>query len=256
MRPVADGRRGASRGYGRGAVSGPERLIVEDGSRLAEAAAEWIAAAAAADIRARGGFSLALAGGATPRPVYERLARDDLAGRVEWDRVAIFFGDERSVPPSDRASNYRMAAAALLDRVPIPKSRIHRMEAERADLEAAARDYERSLPEHLDLLLLGMGADGHTASLFPGSPALEERARRVVPVTVTVPPRLRLTITPAVIAAARRVAVLVAGAEKAATVVRVLEGPPRPRELPAQLALKGLWFLDHDAAARLARATA
>jgi 6-phosphogluconolactonase len=235
---------------------GAERIVSEDASRLADAAARWIAAAMEADIRARGGFSLALTGGATPRPVYERLAREDLAGRVEWRRVEIFFGDERAVPPSDSASNYRMAASALLDRVPIPASRIHRMEAERADLDAAARDYERLLPEHLDLLLLGMGADGHTASLFPRSPALDESARRVVPATAPVPPRMRLTITPPVIAAARRVAVLVAGADKAATVARVLEGPPRPRELPAQLALTGLWFLDHDAAARLARATA
>lgn len=237
-------------------MRGPERLVVEDASRLAEAAAEWIAAAAAADIRLRGGCALALAGGATPRPVYERLARDPLAARIDWRRVEVFFGDERAVSPADPASNFRMAAAALLDHVPIPAGRIHRLEADRADLDAAARDYERLLPARLDLLLLGMGPDGHTASLFPGSTALEERTRRVVRATAATPPRTRLTITPLVISAARRVAVLVAGADKAATVARVLEGPPQPRDLPAQLALGGIWFLDRDAAARLERTAA
>lgn len=237
-------------------MNGPRRIVIEDALRFVDSAAEWIAGAVEADIRSRDSCTLALAGGATPRPVYERLARDPFAGRIDWRRVEIFFGDERAVPPSDPASNYRMAAAALLDRVPIPAGRVHRMEAERADLEAAARDYERVLPERLDLLVLGMGPDGHTASLFPRSPALEERTRRVVPATGTTQPAMRLTITPPVIAAARRVAVLVAGADKAATVARVLQGPAQPRDLPAQFALSGVWFLDPDAAAQLGRAAA
>lgn len=234
----------------------PQKIIIEDTPRFVDSAAAWIAGAVEADIRNRGSCALALAGGATPRPVYERLARDPFAGRIDWRRVEIFFGDERSVSPSGPASNYRMAAAALLDHVPLPVGRIHRMEAERADLEAAAREYERILPERLDLLLLGMGPDGHTASLFPGSPALEECARRVVPAAATAQPRMRLTITPPVIAAARRVVVLVAGADKAATVARVLQGPVKPRDLPAQLALGGVWFLDRDAAAGLKSAAA
>ncbi len=234
----------------------PERIVVEDASRLAEAAADWIAAAVEEDVRYRGHCALALSGGATPRPVYERLARDPIAVRISWRDVEVYFGDERAVPPRDPASNYGMAAAALLGRVPIPAVRVHRMEAERADRDAAAREYERILPEQLDILLLGMGADGHTASLFPGSAALEQRERRVVPVTGPWPPPDRLTITPPVIAAARRVAVLVAGADKAGVVALALQGPDRPRELPVQLARRGVWFLDRAAAAQLRSAAA
>jgi len=229
----------------------PRQLVVEDARRLADVAAEWIAAAIAGEIREHGGCAVALAGGHTPRPVYERLAHDPLARRIDWRNVDIYFGDERAVPPDDPASNYGAAAAVLLSRVPVPAARVHRMEAERGDRDAAARDYDRILPRHLDLLLLGLGGDGHTLSLFPGSAALDERERRVVPATGPTPPRERLTATPPVIASARRIAVLVAGADKAAIVARVLEGPLRPRDLPAQLALGGVWFLDREAAARL-----
>ena len=234
----------------------PERLVIADGAALTEAAAEWIAAAIESDVRDRGRCAVALSGGTTPRPVYERLARTPLASRIAWRNVAIYFGDERAVPPADPQSNYAMARTALLDRAGIPAAQVHRMEAERADRDAAARDYERVLPEQLDLLLLGMGADGHTASLFPGSPLLDERRRRVAPATGPTPPRERLTITPPVIARARRVAVLVAGAEKAATVAAVLRSPARPGELTVQLALGGTWFVDRAAAANLAEATA
>jgi len=229
----------------------PQRIVVAEASRLADAAAEWIASAAEADLRERGCCALALSGGDTPRPVYERLARDPLAARINWREMDIYFGDERGVPPRDPASNYGMAATALLERVPLRADRVHRMEAERADREAAAWDYERILPERLDILLLGMGPDGHTASLFPGSPALDQRDRLVVPVTGPKAPAERLTITPPVIAAARRVVVLVAGADKAVTVAQALEGPERPRDLPVQLARRGVWFLDRAAAAQL-----
>jgi 6-phosphogluconolactonase len=229
----------------------PERIVVVEAFRLADAAAEWIAAVAIADVRDRGRCALALSGGQTPRPVYEQLARDPLAARIAWQDVDVYFGDERAVAPRDPASNYAMAAAALLERVPIPAGRVHRMEAERPDRDAAAREYERILPERLDILLLGMGPDGHTASLFPGSPAMDERERLVIPVTSPKAPAERLTITPPVIAAARRVAVLISGADKAATVARVLQGPERPRDLPVQLARRGVWFLDRAAAADL-----
>ncbi len=231
-------------------MSGPERIVVEDAARLADAAAEWVAAAIERALAERGRCSLALAGGETPRPVYERLAREPLASRIRWRDVTVFFGDERAVAPDDPASNYHMARAALLDRLPAAP-RVHRMEAERPDGDAAARDYERLLPESLDVLLLGMGPDGHTASLFPGSPALEERTRLVLAVTGTKPPPRRLTITPPVIAAARRIAVLAAGGAKAPAVARALHGPPAPQDCPAQLARRGAWFLDPAAAGAL-----
>lgn len=213
--------------------------------------ARWIAAELAAAVAQRGSCALALSGGHTPRPVYEALATAPPAGSVDWGRVDVYFADERGVPPEHPDSNYRMAAEALLERVPLVRARVHRMPADRPDRDAAAREYERLLPAALDLLLLGMGPDGHTASLFPGSPALEERGRLVVPAESPFPPVPRLTITPPVIARARRVAVLVAGAEKAAMVARALEGPAVPREVPVQLAADAHWFLDEAAASAL-----
>jgi len=233
----------------------PRQIVIEAAPRLAEVAAEWLATSVESDIRDRGRCTVALSGGETPQPIYEHLARGPLALRIGWRDVEIFFGDERAVPPDDPASNYGMAAASLLGRVPIPPDRVHRLEAERADRDAAAREYEQILPGQLDVLVLGMGADGHTASLFPGSAALDEHVRRVIPVTGPKPPIERLTITPLVIAAARRVAVLVTGAGKATMVARALQGPVRPRDLPVQLALGGTWFLDRAAAASLRSAT-
>jgi 6-phosphogluconolactonase len=212
-------------------------------------AAAWIADAIAAAVVERGTCAIALSGGSTPRAVYEHLARDDMS--VPWGHLEVFFGDERCVPPDDPASNYHMALDALLRHVPIPPTRVHRMPADAADVDAAARAYEALLPERLDVLLLGMGADGHTASLFPGAPTLDERERRVVPAEGPTPPRRRLTITPPVIAAAHRAVMIVAGAEKAEAVERALQGPFDPHALPAQLALGADWILDRDAAARL-----
>jgi 6-phosphogluconolactonase len=218
---------------------------------LAAAAARRIAEAIEDAITRRGHCTLALAGGATPRPVYACMAVPPLADRVAWDHVAVYFSDERCVPPDADESNYRMAREELLRHVPISRTSVHRMEAERADTDAAARDYEQQLPAALDILLLGMGEDGHTASLFPGSPALAERARRVVVVTRPAPHRPRMTITPRVIDAARNLIVLVAGTGKAATVARALQGPYVPDELPIQFALRGTWLMDHAAAGQL-----
>ncbi len=216
---------------------------------FAAAVARWISAEVAAAIAQRGTCALALSGGHTPRPVYEALAAPDAT--VDWGRVDVYFADERGVPPEHPDSNYRMAAAAFLERVPLVRGRVHRMPAERPDRDAAAREYERLLPDALDLLLLGMGPDGHTASLFPGAPALDERERRVVPSLSPFPPAPRLTITPPVIETARRVAVLVTGADKAPLVARALEGPLAPARLPVQLAARASWFLDEAAAAAL-----
>ena len=143
---------------------------------------------------------------------------------------------------------------ALLTHVAIPEARVHRIEGERRDLDAAAADYGRELPAALDVLVLGMGSDGHTASLFPGSPAVLERRRRVMLVDSPKPPRQRITITPPVIAAARQVVVLVTGRDKAPAVARALDGDaPSPSEVPAVLARDGVWFLDPLAAAQLPR---
>jgi 6-phosphogluconolactonase len=226
-----------------------EPIVAADLDELARRAAAWMAEEVTQAVARRRGCSLALSGGSTPRPAYERLAAQPA---VPWEAVEIYFGDERAVPPSDPASNYRMAREALLDRVGLPEGRVHRMEADDRDLEAAAARYAALLPDRLDVLVLGMGPDGHTASLFPHSPALRETEKRVVPATSPVPPLHRLTITPPVIAAARRVAVITAGASKAPVVAEVLRGPWRPEARPAQLAREGTWIIDRAAAAGLA----
>ena len=225
-----------------------EPIVAADLDELARRAAAWMAEEVRQAVARRRRCALALSGGSTPRPAYERLATEPA---VPWNEVEIYFGDERAVPPTDPASNYRMAREALLDRVGLPAGRVHRMEADAPDFEAAAARYAALLPERLDVLVLGMGPDGHTASLFPRSPALRETEKRVVPATSPLPPVHRLTITPPVIAAAHRVAVITAGAWKAPVVAKVLRGPWRPDELPAQLAREGTWLIDRAAAADL-----
>jgi len=224
-------------------------IVAVNADELARLAAAWMAEEVRRAVARRGGCALALSGGSTPRPAYERLAAEPA---VPWNAVDVYFGDERAVPPSDPASNYRMAREALLDRVGLPPDRVHRMEADDPDRDAAAARYAALLPDRLDVLVLGMGPDGHTASLFPRSAALRETERKVVPAPSPVPPAHRLTITPPVIASARRVAVITAGAAKAPVVAQVLRGPWRPEDLPAQLAREGTWLIDRPAAAALA----
>jgi len=226
----------------------PERIVVES-QELPHTAAAWIANAIMQAIRNNGRCSIALSGGKSPQPIYAKLAAS--FREIPWKNVDVYFGDERAVPPTDPMSNYGMARASLLDRVPVPAANVRRMEGERADLDAAARDYERLLPTAFDVLLLGIGPDGHTASLFPGAPTLDERTRRVVAADSPFPPPRRLTITPPVIAAARQTAMIVAAGDKAGIVQRALEGPRDPHALPSQLALGGVWILDRDAASKL-----
>lgn len=230
----------------------PERITIEEHAEFVASVANWLAVSISAAVAERGSCALALSGGSTPRPIYTRLAERH-AG-VPWGRVDIFFGDERCVPPDDVRSNYHMANETLLSRVPVLPERVYRMEGELPDEDAAAHDYERLLPERLDVLLLGIGADGHTASLFPGAPELDERVRSVLPSRSPEAPRDRLTITPPVIARARRVAVIVAGAEKALAAARAIGGDYDPRMVPVQLALGGSWFFDSEAAAALGTA--
>ncbi len=225
-----------------------ELIVVARPAELARPAAEWLELEVNRAITERGRCAIALSGGRTPEPAYRELA---LATSIDWKRVEIFFADERAVAPDHADSNYRMVHLSLLSRVPVPANQVHRMEAERSNRDGAAREYEGLLPRALDILLLGIGADGHTASLFPGSAALDERQRLVLPVLGAKPPAERMTITPPVIEAARKVVVLASGEDKAAIVARALEGPPAPKVVPAQLARRGTWFLDQAAAARL-----
>ena len=206
---------------------------------LADAVAQHIVARAAATIAATGRFTLALSGGSTPRAAYSRLATGDWQlATGDWRLVHILWGDERCVPPDDLRSNYRMAKEALLDRVPIPADQIHRIRGEDDPAKAAA-EYERELrallgSEGLDLVLLGLGEDGHTASLFPGQAAVHETARWVVAVPAPDGTMWRVTLTPAVLNAARNVTFVVSGAGKAQRLEQVLQGPFTPDILPAQ----------------------
>lgn len=230
---------------------------------MAAAADRFISAAEKA-ARERGRFAVALAGGSTPEGLYRRLAAEPYRNRVDWSSVQVFWGDERCVPSDDAASNYRMAREALLDRVPVSPANIHRIRGE-AEPAVAAREYEAILREWFgvlegpprpgegfDFLLLGLGSDGHTASLFPGSPALLERERWVLPQRGPVPPHWRVTVTPVVIRAAREVTFLVTGGEKAGALCRALEGNGGPSETPARVVLppEGIirWLVDSAAA--------
>jgi 6-phosphogluconolactonase len=173
---------------------------------------------------------------------------------VPWDRIDVYFGDERCVPPEHPDSNYRMAKESLFDRVPLPSDSIHRPEAERPDREAAARAYEAILPPAIDLVVLGIGEDGHTASLFPGAASLSESVRSYIPVTGPKPPPERLTLTPASLATAHTLMMLAGGAGKAEPVARALHGAWDPVGTPSQLARRGLWIVDTAAAAELGKA--
>ena len=237
--------------------------LVDDAAALAETAALAIVEAAAEAVAAGRRFSLVLAGGGTPRDTYARLAAPPFSERMPWDRTSVFFGDERCVPADHPESNYRMANETLLSKVPIPPDQIFRMRGEAENPEDAAADYARRLTTvfatprgglpRFDLVLLGMGLDGHTASLFPGSPAVKEIFRTVVAVhaaAASIPQRLTLTLRP--INAAARVMFLVAGAEKAKVVKAILrDGAMLPAGLvrPTDGALT--WLVDRAAAALL-----
>jgi 6-phosphogluconolactonase len=235
--------------------------VFPDPHALADAAARHIAESAQAAIDARGRFSIALSGGSTPRDLHARLASPPLVDQIDWSRVHVFFGDERCVPPDDEGSNFRMADETLLSKVPIPKQHIHRMRGELPPAEAA-EDYARQLreffgnePPRLDLILLGMGDNGHTASLFPGLTAVHEQHRWVVAEYVEEVGMWRITLTPVVLNLAREVLFLVAGAAKAHMLRQVLEGPHQPDERPAQIVrpVPGdvIWLVDAAAAAEL-----
>jgi len=217
----------------------PEIKVLPDSVGIAHEAAERIIAAARRAADEDRTFSLALAGGSTPKALYELLATTPYKSRIEWPRVEIFFGDERTVPPDHKDSNYKMAHEALLSKVPIPGDNVYRMKGE-LDPNEAAKQYGQMLKEKfaedgLDMVLLGMGDDGHTASLFPETAALDEAKHRCVANFVPKLSTWRITLTAPFINRSRDVLVLVAGASKATRLAEVLEGPRDPRRLPVQL---------------------
>jgi 6-phosphogluconolactonase len=235
-------------------VEAPEVVILPDLAAAQAEAARRFADAARQAVAARGRFVVALAGGSTPRGAYRRLRTAD----VDWSRTHVFFGDERGVAPDHPDSNYRMAVEALLRHVPVPRGQVHRMRAEAADAQAAADAYAAEIrellgdPPRFDLVLLGLGPEAHTASLFPGAPALRERRRWVVAYTVDDVHGRRMTLTPPVLSAARRALFLVAGPDKAEAVAAVLRGPRQPERYPAQAVTSpATWVLDRAAAAGL-----
>jgi 6-phosphogluconolactonase len=244
-------------------------IVLPTPEALAEDAAQRFARAARDAVRSHGEFVVALSGGATPRGLYARLAAPPYASTVPWSGVQVLWGDERCVAPDQAASNYRMVREALLDHVPIRAKNVHRMHGE--DVPAlAAQAYEGTLRTvlrtpsgppreapggRIDLVLLGLGDDGHTASLFPGAVDVPGDESWAVARYHGPSSLWRITLTPAVINAAVEVLFLIAGEGKAAIVRRVLEGPRRPQELPAQLIApvsgRAFWLLDAAAAGDL-----
>ena len=239
--------------------------IVSDAAGLARAAADVFIAAANHAVEKKGAFTVALSGGSTPKALYSMLATDrDLNARVPWQKIDFFFGDERHVPPEHADSNYRAAHEAMLSKVPVSPARVFRMRGEYKETEKAAAEYEQSLREffHLsagqlprfDLVMLGMGPDGHTASLFPGTKALEEHQRLVTSNWVGKFYTHRITMTAPVLNNAACVMFMVHGPDKAQPLKAVLEGPYEPDQLPAQLirpAHGTLWWLVDQSAAAL-----
>ena len=236
--------------------------VFDDAESVARAAAEEFVELSREAAEGRGAFSVALSGGTTPRRVYELLASDEYGGRVGWPKVHVFFGDERTVPPDHADSNYRMAREALLSRVNIPAENVHRIEGV-GDAVANASDYESVMRgffgdaswPRFDLVFLGMGDDGHTASLFPESSALEETRAWAAANWVDKLGTWRITLSAPAINAARRVLFLVTGASKAERLDEVLNGAHDPSRLPSQMIRPRdgelRWYVDRAAAAKL-----
>ncbi len=239
----------------------PELRVYATADELASGVAELFVEASSHAIATTGAFRVALSGGSTPRLFLRLLATSPYSSRVDWSNVYLYWGDERCVPPTDAASNYRMAKHALIDHVPIPPGNVHRMEGEREPAEAAAaydallRDVFAGPTPHFDLVLLGLGDNGHAASLFPGKTAVREVERWAVSEFIEAVQMSRITLTPPVINASALVAFVVCGKEKARIVRRVIE---RSRDIDAAPATaiqpdggRLVWLLDHAAALHL-----
>lgn len=236
-----------------------EIKVVTDASELSRVAAAEFEQVARNAVQARDRFTVSLSGGSTPRGLYSRLAQH--SRDLPWDKIYFFWGDERHVPPDDKDSNYRMVRETLLSQAPIPTEHVFRMHTENPDAAQVAEEYERTIREffglkpgelpRFDLVLLGLGPDGHTASLFPGSAALHEASRLVVANWVEKFGHYRLTFTAPVINNAAQVMFLVSGAEKAAALQSVLYSNAPAEEFPAKLIQpqngRLIWLVDRAA---------
>jgi 6-phosphogluconolactonase len=222
--------------------------VFENSRELARGAAEHFVALAQKD-----SFTVALSGGSTPKVLYQVLA-EEFREQVLWSKVQFFWSDERHVPPDHPDSNYRMAHEALLSRVPVLESNVHRVRSENPSAQEAADEYEKTIVPRLDLILLGLGTDGHTASIFPGSEVLHETKRLIAAPWVEKLNAYRITMTLPLLNNGASVLFLVSGAEKVEIVKEVLEGP---QKYPAQFVQPTngelIWMLDRDAARNLNR---
>jgi 6-phosphogluconolactonase len=237
--------------------------IYPDLETLSHDAAQYVVRVAQEAIAAHGRFTLALSGGNTPKKLYALLASEPYRDQIDWALVEVFWSDERNVPPDSPDCNYKLADEVLLNLVPIPATQVHRILGEQEDRDAASLAYEQELRKvfrtngvpHFDLIQLGMGPEGHTASLFPHQPSLRETQRLIMPVTVPKPPPPRLTFTPPLLNAARHILFLVTGTDKAEAVQEVIEGARNPDEYPAQIVNpeqgEVTWMFDTAAAAKL-----
>ncbi|MFA5865506.1 MAG: 6-phosphogluconolactonase [Phycisphaerae bacterium] len=227
--------------------------IFHEYEELCRTAAEYIVTIGKRCIGKQGTFDLVLSGGKTPAECYRILAGRHQHEQKLWSNTHVYWSDERCVPPTDPESNYYMAKTTLLDFVNIPPEQIHRIPGESPDPQAAANQYDAKFPLSVDLLLLGIGQEGHTASIFPFSPVITETKRHVVYVEAPVKPQKRITITPLVIANAVEVLVLVSGENKAHAMEQVFTEFGNVQETPARLIRKAVWFVDKPAAKRIAK---
>ena len=243
-----------------------EIRILPDGVAIAKRAAQEFVRAAAGAVREKGSFSVALAGGSTPKALYSLLVNDPaLRSQVPWDKIHLFFGDERHVPPDHPDSNFLMATEAMISKSPLKPEQVTRIRGEYFDAEQAALEYEKTLREYFqlkegeyprfDLLLAGMGNEGHTLSLFPGTKALHADGRLVVRNWIGKLNTERVTLTAPAASNAAVVIFMVTGTDKAPALKSVLEGPFEPDQLPAQLLQpqngRLLWLVDTAAASVL-----
>jgi 6-phosphogluconolactonase len=243
-----------------------EIRILPDGAAIARRAAQEFVQAAASAVREKGSFNVTLAGGSTPKALYSLLVDDPtLRSQVPWDKIHLFFGDERHVPPDHLDSNFRMATEAMISKAPLKPEQVTRIKGEYPDAEQAALEYEKALREYFrlkdgeyprfDLVLAGMGNEGHTLSLFPGTKALHADGRVTVRNWVGKLYTERITLTAPAASNAEQVIFMVTGADKAPALKAVLEGPFEPEQLPAQLIQpkngKLLWLVDTAAGAML-----